>query len=831
MSERDDPPKKPDVRDVDETLDSIPEDISEDVTLIEVGLATLATQLPGGTDPSVRLRAIDEETVDDLADDQLGDERYRVLKVLGEGGMGIVYLAEDLDLKRKVALKMVRDDAQEHASRFLEEAQILGQLEHPNILPLYDLTTQKNGRPVCTLRYLSGHTLKGLIQGLRQGDSEVADIYSLTRLMQIFLDIARAIEYAHARGVIHRDLKPDNVRLGKHGEVQVLDWGMAKVLDRTSVDLVDREATRLGHVIGTPAYMAPEQALGQDADERADIYALGVILYELLALVRPFSGSDPVKLITSVLRDDPKTPREAAPARNIPVELEQACLRAMARDRDERTASVEQLGDEIQEWIEAAADKERRHLLAEEKAAEGQAKLRQLQEFRDAVSVQDEEIAETRRRFKSWQSVEEKAVLYAKLEQLEETRIAMVRLSSETLSTLQAALAFERQNATAREALADYYWDRLLVSEAGGDGEGVAFHSGLVAAYHDGKYSRELSGDGSFTLESDPPGAEVELYDLVEKSLQLVPDNGRSLGETPLEPVPLSMGSYVAIVSKGGYRDARYPISIARNAEWKGKVKLYREEEIGAEYVQIPDGPFILGGDPETRGWSLPRSVTTLPDFFIARRPVTVAEYVEFLNGIASVDPEEAERRAIRRMPSGGSYLETSEDGTIQIPTEDEEGDVWDPDWPVFAISWEDAAAYCRWRAEVDGRPYRLPTEIEWEKAARSVDGRWYPWGFKFDASLCNIRESRRERNCPVSVVDYPTDVSVYGVTGMAGNMRNWTTTIQSDGEDDPREGRVVRGGAWYDNRVNARCADRDWNEPTLVIDYVGFRLAYSPAG
>src|SRR5262249_24652586 len=138
----------------------------------------------------------------------------------------------------------------------------------------------------------------------------------------------------------------------------------------------------------------------------------------------------------------------------------------------------------------------------------------------------------------------------------------------------------------------------------------------------------------------------------------------------------------------------------------------------------------------------------------------------------------------------------------LELPDVDPEGDRWDARQPVFGVSWHDAVAYCRWRTERDGREHRLPDDAEWEKAARGVDGRWYPWGTRFAHSLCNIRGSRRERAAPVPVDEFPTDVSVYGVRGMGGNMRDWTATEVIEGEGaGVRVLRVLRGGAWNVNR------------------------------
>ena len=137
--------------------------------------------------------------------------------------------------------------------------------------------------------------------------------------------------------------------------------------------------------------------------------------------------------------------------------------------------------------------------------------------------------------------------------------------------------------------------------------------------------------------------------------------------------------------------------------------------------------------------------------------------------------------------------------------------------------------AYCEWRSTRDGRAYRLPTEQEWEKAARGVDGRLFPWGWRFDPSLCNMRLSRKERTSPVVIDDFVTDVSVYGVRGFGGNIRDWTSTENVEGSGPKRRvSRVRRGGCWNSDTCECRAASRNWSVPTYVLDYVGFRLARS---
>ena len=204
-----------------------------------------------------------------------------------------------------------------------------------------------------------------------------------------------------------------------------------------------------------------------------------------------------------------------------------------------------------------------------------------------------------------------------------------------------------------------------------------------------------------------------------------------------------------------------------------------------------------------------------------------MSEYFEFLNDITIKDTDAALARSPRKSPDGGHYLTVTEDRKLVPPEVDEDGDAWDLRFPVVGISWNDVEAYCAWRSEREGLPYRLPTEIEWEKAARGVDGRSYPWGNRFDPSLCNMRESLRARTTLVSVDEHSSDISVYGIRGMAGNARDWTSTVVLEGEgDDPRVNQVVRGGGWFNPEVESRCNTRYWYPQAHVHDFFTFRLA-----
>ena len=754
-------------------------------------------------------------------------KRYTVLGKIGAGGMATVYLARDQSLLRSVALKVQHADPDGGNGRFLEEAQVLGQLEHPNIVPLYTLESAADGPTFSTMRYLRGSSLFDVLRCLSIGDPAIVAEYSLTRLMQIFLQITQAVSYAHHQGVIHRDLKPANVMLGEHGEVQVVDWGIAKVRTAAGVHTESQRdnLTMPGQIIGTPSYMAPEQWAGAAVDERADIYALGVILYEMLTLQRPFNGSNPLLLCRGVLSAPPPPLRSVAPDRNIPLELEEACMKALAKLPEERQPQVRELYRSVQAWLETETDKVRRHTLAEEKVAEARELLRVYQLQRKVVADLEQQSRELEARFESWQSVDEKRELYDADQAARVGRRQLIDLTTDVVGVLTEALGFERENTAARQLLADYYWDRLIEAESSAQPDQVGFYSRLVRRYHDGRYAKRLAGDGTLTLLTEPAGALARVFRLEERDLLLQPGATLFSGATPVQGLVLGLGSYVVRVELPGYAPLVYPVHISRNKDWQGSIRLHREAEIAPGFCEVPAGPFIEGGDSE--GWSVPRSEPNVAGFAIARHPVTVREYLDFLNDLAETDLALANQRAPRRAPDGGSYAIYDAQRGFEFEPHLPENTVA-LDAPVSSISWYDAVAYAEWRSAKDRRAYRLPSAREWEKAARGVDGRWFPWGNRFDASLCNIRESAKDGARVAPVDSFPQDVSVYGVRGMAGNMRDWTETASTLGASTAAPLRVVRGGAWYGGRVSARCADRFWFEPNHVYFFVGFRLAHS---
>jgi len=300
--------------------------------------------------------------------------RYAVLDEIGRGGMGIVYRAFDQDLRRHVAMKVLRADpgtgagagaAADLLARFVEEAQATAQLQHPGIVPVHDVGQDPEGRLYFVMKLVRGRTLERIVALSREGAELTAREFTRYRLMQVFVDVARAVAYAHARGVVHRDLKPQNVMIGRYGEVQVMDWGLAKVLgakpragpaeDLSQSDVKTdalRAETEHGALVGTPAYMAPEQAARdpRGVGPPADVYALGATLFHVLTGRAPYVGSASADVVEQVRRRGPPRPRDLDPS--VPRELEAVCLRAMARRPGDRYPTAQALADDAQSWLE-----------------------------------------------------------------------------------------------------------------------------------------------------------------------------------------------------------------------------------------------------------------------------------------------------------------------------------------------------------------------------------------------------------------------------------------------------------------------------------------------
>jgi serine/threonine-protein kinase len=327
--------------------------------------------------------------------EELWGGRLQVRGEVGRGAMAQVLLGFDTKLRREIALKVTYlsrgSIPRQLLARFVEEAQVTAQLEHPNIVPVHDLGVDPDGRAYFSMKLVRGRSLEEILTARLLGDAATLSQFGLRRLLDIFLQVCLAMEYAHARGVIHRDLKPANVMVGDFGEVLVMDWGVAKLRDMVAGVSTEAEAlgtdqdfsdsgpvsaptpvtsvraetkawqTHDGAVLGTPHYVAPEQAQGLVVDVRSDLYSLGVMLYEILCGKVPFDHEDVAVVVKRVILENPAPPSTHDP--HVPAALETLVMRLLAKKPDERTLTLHEVRSHVQNYIDGIARDYRRESL------------------------------------------------------------------------------------------------------------------------------------------------------------------------------------------------------------------------------------------------------------------------------------------------------------------------------------------------------------------------------------------------------------------------------------------------------------------------------------
>jgi len=646
-------------------------------------------------------------------------ERYRMERKLGQGAFGQVYLAQDTRLgDRAIAIKLLHpvyavDPAA--VQRFRREANVLAQLDHPAIVPIYDAGLAGD-QLFLAMRYLPGGSLA----------QNVAEQGALppVRVLALLRDLAEGLDHAHAAGVIHRDLKPGNLLLDGRGHVVITDFGLARAV--LGADSFMGSGTGQG-VAGTTHYLAPEVLEGEEPTPASDRYALGCVLYELLSGQPPFTGATPMAVMYQhVNKAAPALALEGAAGRALAAQV----ARLLAKDPAQRPANLAGVVAAIDAALAAPP------LPAGETNRGGEGAIGRGQE------------------------VGKETPLATRSSQL---------IPQPILPPF--ALRDDRSVRSLEELVA-------------------------VAAAEPGVLFWHLGGE-PLDLWLEMIGRQ-DLAKLNAGLRQIAPGSG--------------------------------PAALKRFLDASGVAHSYvSQPPFVFDWVAIPAGPFLMGSDPgrdpDAQANEQPQHRVHVDAYRISRTPVTVAQFTAFIEATGYMTT--AEREGSAHGFNGSSWGEIK--GAFWWRPRGPQSDVSRKDnHPVTCVSWDDAVAFCRW-ADV-----RLPTEAEWEKAARGIDGRLYPWGnTPPDKSRCNFNSYVGDTT-PVDA--YPAGVGPFGALDMAGNVWEWCGDWYDEkayqqkerkNPTGPANGsyRVVRGGSWYDEAKNVRCASRLWDGPISRLVFRGFRV------
>jgi len=652
------------------------------------------------------------------------DERYRILAIIGHGGMATVYKAFDTRLEREVAVKVLRRDIflpeelEPLRVRFEREAKSLARLSHPNIVPVTDYG-EFEGAPYLVMIYVPGGTL---IDRLGKPTPWKDAIRQL-------LPVARALEYIHNNNIINRDVKPSNILLRENGEPMMTDFGLVKLYEAQGRDITRLTSSSTG--LGTPYYSAPEQWSGE-ATAQSDLYSLGVILYEMITAHRPYEADTPAKVLLKQAKEPLPLPKTYIP--DLPLDVEAVLLKALAKEPVQRYANMKVFISELE------------NLLAGKKVTASTIKIEQL---RDQVI---KTVVET---------------------STEETLVAtrpVVAPSAPPIHTPMppppvAAPVPERRIFTLPGIL-------------------IIFLGGFIL----------IAGIGGCWLLFANPG--------------ILPANlGTSLAtQTPVSTTVIYV--YQTATTSPDLTQPTTTVSPISSTPTEETLPEEIRDERNVPMRFVPAGQFSMGSDDNPEGSSNPAHTVFVDAFYIDKFEVTNEMYDACVYATACRKP---------RNP--GSITRTVYYGDPRFA-----------DYPVLYVDWGMAAAYCAWRDA------RLPTEAEWEKAARGMDGRLYPWDSQERDCYYSNLTGCMDDTTPVDA--YAQGQSSYGVYDLSGNVWEWTSSLfqpypynPDDGREDPLAPgtRVLRGGAWSTfgaDQGPARSDTRLELDPSYYGAYVGFRCA-----
>jgi formylglycine-generating enzyme required for sulfatase activity len=717
---------------------------------------------------------------------------YEILGVLGQGGMGVVYRARQLQANRLVALKMIR--AVEHAGpterlRFQIETEAVARLQHPHIVQLYE-AGEVRGRPFFSLEFCDGGTLTEQLKKLRPSPREAAGLIET---------LARAMHYAHLRGVVHRDLKPGNVLLaGPERVAKITDFGLAKRIDAEA-----REASQSGAIMGTAAYMAPEQAAGKvrDTGPAADVYALGALLYECLAGQPPFDGPQHV-VLASVLNDEPVPPSRLGA--KVPADLETICLKCLSKQPARRYASAEELAND-------------------------------LRRFRAGEPIRARPVGAVER---TWKWAKRRPALAALL--------GVVLLALVSLAVLSGGLAAARNDADEKRRAAEREADKARKAR---DFLVSIFELSDARTQTGTLTPRQILDDAEKRIPrdfADQPELQAELQAAIEGVYAKITQNAplamllevrgsvrlQSSRDPRPQPLPQALLYAGDRLSLADDAQVRLVVLSDLHQEWlrpgseatvrrKGcepaEAVSERSGDILTTFVRLQKGTFYMGWDGDKKG----TRTEIRRDFEIALHAVTQGQW----QAVMGDNPSH-----FSRLGGGRNDVKDISDEELKV-------------FPVESVSWDDVQEFIK-KLNEQGRNsgwlYRLPTEAEWEYACRggATSEEECSHHFYFDQPTDDLSSEQANFNGNGPFGKAPEGkylrrtarVGAYrpnklGLCDMHGNVWEWCADPFWRGGAD----RVIRGGSWHLIGPYCRASYRSGFAPGDRDYSIGFRLARVP--
>ncbi len=763
-----------------------------------------------------------DATTQSLMGEPILDARYQLERRLGQGGMGVVFQARHIFLKTSHAIKVILPDLVGNdpmlVTRFRQEALAAAAIRHPNIIAVTDFGVVRGTMPFLVMEFVSGKSLQEMLA--EEGSMRPA------RALELMNAIGAGVAAAHRQNIVHRDLKPLNImaqdKLPVAEGLKILDFGLAKIKSGELLgSFVQAKTTGL---MGSPFYMAPEQWSDDEPDARADVYSLGIILYQMLAGDVPFKGSS----IPSIMKKHLTLPPPSFQSIGVDVEprIEAVVRHALEKEVNARTSSVGEFLIELREAVNSTSP-----------ATPVRRDTDQLDPNRTIASPVSESTGSLEQggqtnaepKFDSLAGTVNSAALDTDVQQQladssrlfkeehdERERVARLELAREAEARREAEDAVIRKR---REEEESQKREKERQEEREREQREQLERVARQATDLEEKLARLATSITPTADAIDPESTQVHQsgVNALDQSLGGAAERGRrvrvDIPTKPRSPALFIGIAVIAVVLLGGAVGAYLLKSKTTNPTTDGNGNSSPApstaptvETIKADLAEIPGGTFQMGRNNGMLGESPAHPVTVAP-FFMDKTEVTNAEYADFV-------------RDTHHTPPGWNGTKPPY-GTEQ--------------WPVLNVSIDDVNTFAAWRSNRDGVTYRLPTEEEWEYAARNGDrSDLYPWGPKWKDNLAVLKEAT-----PLKVGSHPEGNNRWGVQDLIGNVWEWTSSKTSayPGNTNPiptstKNWNVIRGGGFdrdpADKEAPVSSCLRTFVSPESKIPILGFRLVRS---